>query len=184
MVTKIIIALNVIAYFLVAYGHEVLGISVLPEIFSLNALCFELGAYWQIITSMFMHGGIAHLVLNMLVLWQFGSVLERWLGALRFGVLYFIGGAFCSFLSALYVYAETKRTDVFVELVGASGAICVLMGYYAVLDRRSAAGLVVAILLMSFVPIFMGINIAWYAHIFGFACGYSLGRMRSLGKKA
>ncbi|MCR8712610.1 rhomboid family intramembrane serine protease, partial [Campylobacter sp. W0066.1] len=39
-------------------------------------------------------------------------------------------------------------------------------------------GLIVAILLMSFVPIFMGVNIAWYAHIFGFICGYALGKFK------
>lgn len=181
MITKILIALNLIIYFTLNYKVlESLGVSMprdIDIILSLNFLCFERAYYWQIITSSFMHGGIAHLVLNMLVLWQFGSVLERYLGALRFGLLYFVGTAACGVLSGIWVYFDTLNSQIFVNLVGASGAICVLMGYYAVLDKRSAAGLVVAILLMSFVPIFMGLNIAWYAHIFGFICGYILAKI-------
>lgn len=100
------------------------------------------------------------------------------MGSWRFGALYLIGGLVCSFLSAVYVYYDTIRTHTFINVVGASGAICVLMGYYAFVDKSSTRGLIVAILLMSFVPIFMGVNIAWYAHIFGFICGYVLAKFQ------
>ena len=176
MVCSALIALNVVAFLLASFA-------LAPEfsvVLGLNALCFSDGFWWQPITTMFMHGGIAHLALNMIVLWQFGSVLERYLGSLRFGALYLVGGVACSLLSAVYVYIETIRTGHFVNVVGASGAICVLMGYYAFVDKHSAKGLVVALLLMSFAPIFMGINIAWYAHIFGFICGYGLAKLRNL----
>ncbi|EOZ3946357.1 rhomboid family intramembrane serine protease [Campylobacter coli] len=33
-------------------------------------------------------------------------------------------------------------------------------------------------LLMSFAPLLMGVNVAWYGHIFGFICGYFLGKLR------
>lgn len=52
------------------------------------------------------------------------------------------------------------------------------MGFYAFLDKTSTKGLVVAILLMSFLPLFMGINVAWYGHIFGFMSGYILAFLR------
>ena len=75
---------------------------------------------------------------------------------------------------------DTLYAERFINVVGASGAICVLMGYYAYTDKSSTKGLIVAILLMSFAPIFMGINIAWYAHIFGFICGYALAKIQIL----
>ncbi len=48
---------------------------------------------------MFLHGNLTHLILNMIVLFQFGRILETYLGALRFIFIYFIGGLLCSLLS-------------------------------------------------------------------------------------
>lgn len=175
MFSQALIALNVIIYFLTPHEYNAL--------LGLNVFCFSKGFYWQMLSTMFMHGGLAHLALNMIVLYQFGTILERYLGSLRFALLYLIGGLVCSLLSAIYVYFQTLHTHTFINVVGASGAICVLMGYYAFVDKSSTKGLIVAILLMSFVPILMGVNIAWYAHIFGFICGYILARFQILKAK-
>lgn len=48
--------------------------------------------FWQLITHMFMHGGIVHLVFNMLTLWNFGSILEYTLGQRNYIILYFLSG--------------------------------------------------------------------------------------------
>ena len=136
------------------------------------------GAYWQIISSMFMHANLTHLALNMIVLYQFGYILEKHLGSIKFAILYMFGGILTSLLGAFYVYYDSIKNQAFINLVGASGAICVLIGFYAYADRKSLLGLVVAVLIMSFVPIFMGVNVAWYAHIFGFICGYLIARLR------
>lgn len=47
---------------------------------------------WQIITHMFMHAGMMHILFNMFTLWSFGPVLEQVLGAKRFILLYFLSG--------------------------------------------------------------------------------------------
>ncbi len=94
----------------------------------------------------------------------------------KFIFLYLIGGMMCSLLSIFYIYLSFD--GVFVNVVGASGAICVLMGYYAFIDKNTTKGLLVAILLMSFIPLAMGIKIAWYAHIIGFLCGYVLAKFK------
>ena len=47
---------------------------------------------WQIITHMFMHGGVWHIFFNMWSLWMFGSVLEQAIGSKKFGVYYFLSG--------------------------------------------------------------------------------------------
>ena len=163
----VIIFINILLYFL----------PLNYEIFGLNILFFK-GAYWQILSSMFMHANLTHLILNMIVLFQFGSILQRYLKPVNFAFLYLGGGLLCSLFSAFYVKFAYEILNENINLVGASGAICVLMGYYAFFDKSSTKGLIVAILLMSFVPLFMGVNIAWYAHIFGFLCGYFLGKLR------
>lgn len=169
MIVILLILLNILLYFIIPYGyHNLLGLNIL----------FFKGAYWQILSSMFMHGNLTHLILNMIVLFQFGRILESYLGTFRFFLLYIIGGLMCSVLSAFYVYFSFYYLGEMINLVGASGAICVLMGYYAFLDKSSTKGLIIAILLMSFAPLLMGVNVAWYGHIFGFICGYFLGKLR------
>jgi len=127
---------------------------------------------WQPATSMFMHANLAHLLMNMAVLYQFGSLLERCYGSEKFAVIYCVGGVLTSLLSFVYIYIMFKTNGTFINLVGASGAISMLLGVLAFLDASSRKGLIIAILLMSFAPVAMGVNVAWYAHIIGFALGY------------
>jgi membrane associated rhomboid family serine protease len=56
---------------------------------------------WQVITHIFMHANITHLVFNMFALWMFGNVIENTLGAKRFLIFYFVcgfGAALCHLL--------------------------------------------------------------------------------------
>ena len=48
------------------------------------------GAYWQLVTSAFLHVEFTHLALNMIGVWLFGSLLERELGRWRFLSLYLV----------------------------------------------------------------------------------------------
>lgn len=162
-----LIALNCLVYFAVYCGicgtNATLGLNMF----------FIDGLYvWQPATSMFMHANLAHLLMNMAVLYQFGSLLERYYGSEKFAVIYCIGGALTSLLSFIYIYVMFKTNGTFINLVGASGAISLLLGVLAFLDANSRKGLIIAILLMSFAPVAMGVNVAWYAHIIGFALGY------------
>lgn len=140
--------------------------------FGLNSYFF-VGFYWQIFSTMFLHGSFMHILMNMVVLFQFGSLLERCLGAVKFFILYIAGGAICGILSLSYLLFNENA-----NLIGASGAICVLLGFWAYLDRASAKGLFIALLLMSFAPLLLGLNVAWYAHIFGFFIGFLAAKFR------
>ena len=162
-----LIALNCLVYLAVYCGicgsNATLGLNMF----------FIDGLYvWQPATSMFMHANLAHLLMNMAVLYQFGSLLERYYGSEKFTVVYCIGGVLTSLLSFIYIYVMFKTNGTFINLVGASGAISLLLGVLAFLDANSRKGLIIAILLMSFAPVAMGVNVAWYAHIIGFALGY------------
>ena len=111
--TAAVIALNCAIYFLEYFVYNPYEFSIF---FGLNELFFA-GAYWQILTSMFIHGSFMHILMNMIVLYQFGMILERYLGWIKFGILYIFGGIITGFLSLGYLAFES------VNLVGASGAI-------------------------------------------------------------
>lgn len=167
--TLTLIALNAIAYFLA------LQVEHSELIFGLNSLFTSEKFYWQPLSSMFMHGNLTHLVMNMIVLFQFGSVLERSRGATLFTLLYLIGGILTSLLT--FVFMEVLHFDHVV--VGASGALCVIIGYLAYIDTTIRKGLLVSVLVISFAPLLLGIPIAWYAHLIGFGVGYLYGKLRT-----
>ncbi len=72
---------------------------------------------WQLVTYLFLHGGLAHLFFNLLALWWFGGELENYWGAKRFLFYFFfcgIGAALCTVIFTPYQM---------VPVIGASGAI-------------------------------------------------------------
>ena len=176
VITWTLIIINTLIFIL---QHWFFNTEIFGLYFSLNLLFFKENFFWQLLSSMFLHGNFTHLALNMIVLFQFGRILENYIGSVKFAFLYFVGGLVTSLLSAFYLLFAFEFLGQNIFLVGASGAICVLMGFYAFLDRNSTKGLIVAILLMSFLPLFMGVNVAWYGHIFGFISGYVLAFLRS-----
>ena len=84
-----------------------------------------------VFTSMFLHGGWAHILGNMLFLWIFGGRVEDRLGRLGFIVFYLLGGVAAA---AGQVLENPASTD---PMIGASGAISAVLGAYLVLFPRS-----------------------------------------------
>ncbi len=84
------------------------------------------GFFWQLFTYMFLHGGIWHLVINMLMLWMFGADLERDWGTRRFLRYYFVcgvGAGLCALTAALAVASGPDDPMLGLPTIGASGAI-------------------------------------------------------------
>lgn len=77
------------------------------------------GEYYRLITSMFLHGGIIHLALNMYALYVIGPLIEKLYGKIKFILIYFIGGITASLFS--YLFSPSVS-------IGASGAIFALLG--------------------------------------------------------
>ena len=104
-VTKNLIIINVVMLF---------GTMVLQQVFrvNLNAVLgmfyFQspLFAPWQIVTHMFMHGGIAHIFFNMYALWIFGKTLESVWGSKRFLIYYLATGLGAAFFHQLVNYIQ------------------------------------------------------------------------------
>jgi membrane associated rhomboid family serine protease len=84
---------------------------------------------WQIFTYMFLHGGIWHLLFNMLTLWFFGTVLERDWGTRRFLKYYF----YCGIAAGICVLIANWLTRNDTPTIGASGAIFGVLVAFGVL---------------------------------------------------
>ena len=88
-------------------------------------------AFLPLLTSMFMHEGLAHLLGNMLFLWVFGDNVEAAFGHLRYLLFYL----FCGIGSGLMHVAFNYHSHI--PALGASGAISGVLGAYIVLDPRN-----------------------------------------------
>jgi membrane associated rhomboid family serine protease len=127
---------------------------------------------WTIVTYMFLHGGLTHILFNMLTLWWFGPRVEERLGGRNFILLYMLsglGGGLLSFITPS------------VAIVGASGAIMGILVAFAVFWPREriyiwgvlpveAWMLVIGYVLIDLVG--FGANVAHFAHLGGAATGF------------
>ena len=161
-VTNILIFITVVMY-IIQINTSQGGL-----LFGLNLYFLIYDFWWQPLSSMFAHGGIAHLGMNMFVLWQFGNLIERGRGKKEIILLYLISGIATSLLSFAYIF----YLDNSVNLVCASGAICALLGYVAYYDKAQRSGIITWVLLISVAPLLIGLPIAWYAHFIGLAIGF------------
>lgn len=148
--------------------------------------------YFTVFTSMFMHGGWAHIAGNMLYLWIFGDNIENRLGHLRYLVFYLLCGVLAS-LSHVFSTVLLNQ-NALVPSLGASGAISGVLGAYLLLFpmRRVhafffifrvsipaviALGLWIAFQVVSGLGMLGGEEsggVAYAAHIGGFVAGFML----------
>ncbi|MFI2201939.1 rhomboid family intramembrane serine protease [Streptomyces sp. NPDC020192] len=128
------------------------------------------GQYYRLLTAMFLHGNITHILFNMLSLWWIGGPLEAALGRARYLSLYFVSGLAGGALT--YLLAAPNQPSL-----GASGAIFGLFGATGVLMRRLNYDLrpIIALLVINLIITFTWANIAWQAHIGGLVAGVAVG---------
>ncbi len=93
-----------------------------------------------LLTSMFMHGGLLHLLGNMLFLWIFGNNIEDSMGRFRFIAFYLAGGVVALLAQTLLEPDATAPT------IGASGAVAAVLGGYALLYPRARVKTLVIII--------------------------------------
>lgn len=132
-----------------------------------GALVYE-GMYWQLFTSMFVHFGFDHIILNMFGLYYFGRLNEAHFSKTQFLAIYFGAGLLGNIMS-LFLLAPDIISG------GASGAIFGLVGSYVAIARRAqhmGVALVYAALIF-ITSAGLGVNIV--AHLFGLIGGLALG---------
>jgi membrane associated rhomboid family serine protease len=139
-----------------------------------------------LVTSQFLHGGLLHLVGNLLFLWTFGWRIEATFGKLRFTLFYLL----CGIAAALTQVAMMPASRV--PMIGASGAVAGVLGAFFVRFPFHRVRILVPLIILFptvQVPawVFLGLwftlqwhaagtgeGIAWYAHIGGFVAGVVL----------
>ena len=165
-----LILLNLAAFFSLTFLHS----RELWLALGLNIYFLEKLYIFQPLTSIFMHAGAGHLLMNMLFLYQVGTMSELYLGTKKFIIFYIVGGVLTQILSFIYIYFAFEN-EKFINLVGASGALCMLFGMLATSvlysDKKTWFGYFAIVVAMSFLPLLMGINVAWYAHFIGWTIG-------------
>lgn len=106
-----------------------------PELDALLGVCAsavgDKSVLLSLLTALFLHGNLPHLLGNLLFLWVFGNNVEDRLGHLRFVVFYLAGGAAAT--AAFVAVDPTALTP----LIGASGAIAAILGAYLLLFPRA-----------------------------------------------
>jgi membrane associated rhomboid family serine protease len=126
------------------------------------------GEYYRLLTSMFLHHGLLHLMFNMYALMMVGQAVERALGRWRFVTLYLIAGLAGS--AASYAFSPGGFS------AGASGAVFGLFGAYFVIQKRLRVDTsqIATLIGINVVIGFVISGIDWRAHIGGLAAGAAM----------
>lgn len=160
---------------------------------SMHPLAASLRPAITILTAMFLHGGVWHVVGNMLYLFIFGAAVEYRMGASRY-VAFYLASGIAAALATVLISPESR-----VPVIGASGAIAGVLGAYFIFYPRGRITTILPIfvfiqvveipaviyLLIWFaIQLYAGIQagqqgastggVAWWAHVGGFLFGMAL----------
>jgi membrane associated rhomboid family serine protease len=215
LVSLVFIAINLAVFFLIqlndpafTYGYSVIPAEITGGTDLVGAETIDIGEGRQasvpqapgpepiqltLLTSMFMHGGIAHILGNMLFLWIFGDNVEHRVGHIPYLVFYLVAGVIASFAQIAVDPGSVIPT------LGASGAISGVLGAYLVMFPANRVTIIAfrfipfqvpAIVAIGLWAVFQFINgfgsiaiseetggggVAYLAHIGGFVTGVVFG---------
>lgn len=174
-IISILVSINLLLWLIIDVLHLPIGYTIINWGIGHN-LSISQGEYWRLITPIFLHGGLGHVVFNSFALVLFGPALEQMLGKTKFIFAYFFTGIAGNV--GTYIIAPVSITPH----LGASGAIYGLLGIYIFMSLfrkdlidRGNAQIVTVIFIMGLFMTFVQPNINIAAHIFGFIGGFALG---------
>jgi membrane associated rhomboid family serine protease len=208
VVTYALIALNLLAFFVelsqptqAALQSFITSWGVVPTEYSSGQDLppyIPLPFWTTLLTSMFLHGGWAHILGNMLYLWIFGDNLEHVMGRGRFLVFYLATGLAAGLAHIVF------NGDSRIPSVGASGAISGVLGGYLLLFPRNRIRVIVGYYGVTAVPAYVMLGmwivlqlvsgagevarteqtggVAYMAHVGGFVAGLVLVKLFAAGR--
>lgn len=183
-VTTTLIVLNVLV-FLWEYRLPYFQKLSLLHQYALQLVTVQQGMWWQFLSYQFLHGGLLHLLFNLLFLHSIGPLLEQTLGARRYLGLYLVSGAFGGGLHVLVAWLSpghfaTPVVGASAGLCGILAAVCALYAeekvdvklFYVIPLRMRAKFLLLAVALVTMGgALFPFGNVAHLAHLGGLVGG-------------
>ena len=199
----ILIIVNVVIFFFFYLGGRSSLINAIETLGAVPSYIIQGKRLETLLTSMFMHADIMHILGNMLYLWVFGDNIEDALGHSKYLIFYLLGGfaaTFAHIASVLYTLPSLEYywgvASLMTPSVGASGAISAVLGSYLLLYPRARIRTLVILIFIQIVRIpayyylgfwflyqlMMGMTsltgissgVAFWAHIGGFVAGLLL----------
>ena len=185
LLTKALIGANVAIYLLmIASGGGTLnspggeffvdGSLIGAARFNGELIGVAFGEWWRVVTSMFLHGSLIHLGMNMLFLWWVAAPVEEAIGRWRFALIYVAGGLGGAAGALVFGRFDLFDTSIGTPTVGASGALFGVLGAAFVFERQrnyvlggGALGIILLNLLLSFTLA----NISIGGHLGGLVAG-------------
>lgn len=208
VVVWLLLAANVVAFLAAVLPAGFEGVLVAAFAYGLIPAAFvadPVASAPRLVTHLFMHGGWAHLLGNMIFLFVFGDNIEDRFGHVRFALFYLAAGVVAALAQTLFVAGSD------VPMIGASGAVSAVLGAYIMLfPRKRVQAAVLPLIVPWFVInlvlrtprfflwwlpawVYLGVwallqlwegiadfaatgGVAWWAHVAGFAFGMLVSR--------
>ena len=143
-----------------ATGRQVVALGLQPT---------PISVYLTLITSIFMHGSIAHIGGNMLFLYIFGDNVEDRIGHMRYVIFYLLVGVLASLANVMSTFMFGG--DPLIPSLGASGAISGILGAYLLLFPQKQVRVIVMSFMVTSVPAIIAVGL-WFVLQFAQSLGF------------
>lgn len=179
IVTYIIIVLNLMV-FLYGMLHSN---DELINIFGNNYEFVQKGQFYRLLTCMFVHGSIMHLLLNMYALYTIGPVVERYYGKSKYIFIYLVSGLLGSVFSSVFMSAGSISIGASGAIFGLLGSICYFTYYYRATLQGILRESIVPVIVINLIIGFMLPSVDLVAHIGGLLGGILVSMGLGIGDK-
>jgi membrane associated rhomboid family serine protease len=189
-VTRILVGINVLMFIVelvVSGGGFARGVST-RALVDLGGLVPAYVAtrheYWRLVTAMFLHASLWHILFNMWALWVVGSYLEAIAGRGKYLIIYFVSGLAGNVLAYLFGPPYTVMIGASTAIFGLFGALFI----YSYNNRHTMAGMMLRsigfVIVINLIFTFMVSSISWQGHVGGLLGGVAVMEALSLfGRK-
>lgn len=163
VVTYVLIALCTLVYIL-----QILFPS-LTTLGAVNGSLVRSGQVYRLVTGMFMHGSIWHLLCNMYSLYVIGCATENYFGKKKFLLIYFVSGIIGSMFSCIFNTGWSLGASG--AIFGLMGALCYFGYYYRLYMGKALYSEIIPVIVLNLALSLVVSNIDFYAHIGGLIGG-------------
>lgn len=179
VVTYILIVLNLMVFLYgVLHGND-----KLINMFGNNYELVQNGEFYRLLTCMFVHADIMHILFNMIALYSIGPVVERYYGKSKFLLIYLVSGLLGSIFSGVFMAADSISIGASGAIFGLLGSICYFTYYYRATLQGILRGSIMPVIIINLVIGFLSSSIDLSAHIGGLIGGILISMAIGIGDK-